>query len=353
MKGRYKYRIAISLIFLLWAAQIDSCAAEGYFQLILRDGSIVNGEMIRVTPSTIEFDPDGPETFASYNRSEIKEILYKRGLLSNNSVKKETSDQKINPLKKGLLAFKFNLEHKELLSDSSLNAQNYVMIDSALYFTGQFADFYIELPAGRHIVEFSGPQLAYFEPGRSYSFWGNYKTGKVWRQSEPFFYGEEIRVEIEDGKSTLIVVDSRKGDYLFISAEKSKTLEKEKFQADFSSYYKKVNPENKIVPGRLIFDRLPDNLLADSLEYRYRMVFNDFQLARFNDYAYLPGKYRIETRVAIWNEKRNKIVRRSMSHCPTEIKSGHTTWVTFFGDRMDLHCSVTIMPKLTFEISNR
>jgi len=83
------------------------------------------------------------------------------------------------------------------------------------------------------------------------------------------------------------------------------------------------------------------------------VVFNDFQLARFNDYAYLPGEYRIETRAAIWNEKRNKIVRQSMSHCPTEIKSGQTTWVAFFSEDMDLNCSVTIMPRLTFEISNR
>jgi len=223
LTGRYKYRTVFSLIFLLWAAQIDFCAAEGYFQLILRDGSIVNGEMIRVTSSAIEIDPDGPETFASYNRSVIKEIVYKRGKLLNNSVKKAPV-QKILPLGKGLLAFKFNLEHKELLSDSSLVAQNYVMIDSALYFTGQFADFCIELPAGRHIVEFSGPYLAYFEPGGYYSFWGNYKSGKVWRQSEPFFYGKEIRAEIETGKSTLIVVDGQKGDYLFISPEKSKIL---------------------------------------------------------------------------------------------------------------------------------
>ncbi|UCE66788.1 MAG: hypothetical protein JSU85_01900, partial [Candidatus Zixiibacteriota bacterium] len=61
MQKTFRFKGLFATIFLICLCRADSALAEGYFRLVLIDGTVVEGEMIRVTPATIEINPDGPE----------------------------------------------------------------------------------------------------------------------------------------------------------------------------------------------------------------------------------------------------------------------------------------------------
>jgi len=341
IKGAY---IPIFLI-CFWLAEI--CSAEGYFRLVLADGTVVEGKMLRVTPATIEIDPDGPEEFASYNRSRISEILYMKRKPAD-APETETVGET------GILAVKYDLENDFMHNDTPGMIHDYIMIDGALYFTGSYRDFCIELPVGNHILELCGMNMACYEPTDFYSLESGGASPRIWRQVNSFTFGKSMNIDVRRDSATVITLERRNRDYLFVSGEGSNVSSVENYSLSGSYTFKRLYPENGIIPGKLFFEELPKNyVFHDSLEYRYAFVFNESERARFNDSAYLPGSYEIEAHAIAWNTWKDKLISETVSRCEMKIKSGHTTIVKFESSVNRLDCKVTILPDSWFEISTR
>ncbi len=341
-------------IFLICLCRADIGRTEGYFRLVLIDGTVVEGEMIRVTPATIEIDPYGPETFASYNQSVISDIVYmkqKPGGASNLNFDKE-NESKTDAT--GILTVRFNIENAGLPDDEPGLIHDYVMIDGRLYFTGLYADFYIELPPGNHTLELCGINMAYYEPTDFYSLENGGTTPRIWKQDNPFTFGKSMNIDIRRDSAIVITLEKRNRDCLFVSSMDTRVSCQEDFLSKGKSIFKLLSPENGIIPGKLVFEELPKNhLLHDSLEYRYVFVFSESEWARFNDAAYLPGNYVIEARAMAWNRWKDKLISETVSRCEMEIKSGHTTIVKFESLVNRLDYKVIVLPSSWFEISTR
>lgn len=348
------FRGVLLTIFLICLFQADIGRAEGYFRLVLVDGTVVEGEMIRVTPATIEINPDGPEEFASYNQSKISDIVYmkqKPGSASNLNSDKQ-NDSKSNAT--GILAVRFNSENPALPDDTLGLIHDYIMIDGILYYTGHFKDFQVELPPGKHILELCGVNMAYYEPTDFYSLENGGTTSRIWKQDNPLTSGKSMNIRIRRDSATVITLERRNLDYLFVSSIDSRVSCREDFLSKGKSISKVLFPEKGIIPGKLVFEELPKNyVLHDSLEYRYVSVFSESEWARFNDAAYLPGNFVIEARTIAWNTWKDKLISETVSRCEAKIESGHTTVVKFEISINNLECRVTILPGSWFKISTR
>ncbi|UCC78548.1 MAG: hypothetical protein JSW64_09700 [Candidatus Zixiibacteriota bacterium] len=331
-----------------------SARAEGYFCLVLIDGTVVEGEMIRITPATIEIDPEGPEDFASYNQGVIRDILYTRHKPGAPAKIEPVRDKGEKTVAKGILAVKFNVEKGAKPGDAIGLVRDYVMIDGRLYFTGRFEDFMIELPSGNHTLELCGIDMAYHEPSDFYSLENGGSCPRIWRQDNAFSFGKSMNIHVRRDSATFITLGKQYRDYLFVSMQKSRIINREDLPPNIQATFKRLSVENGIVPGKLVFEELPRNyIFHDSLEYRYAFVFNESEWGRFNDAAYLPGNYAIEARAIAWNTWKDNLISETISRCEAKIESGHTTIVKFELNVNDLFCSFTVLPDSRFEISTR
>ena len=354
MSKIYCLKAVFITICLVWLFQADPCLAEGYFRLVLTDGTIVEGEMIRITPATIEINPEGPEEFASYNRSRISDVVYMSSRPEKKAVPKSAPEPELKAAQQGILVVRFNFEGDNMSDETPELVHDYVLIDSLLYFAGRFDNFLIELPAGWHSLEFCGDSIAYLEPTYFYHLHDGGNAVRIWRQAEPYIFGKTINIDIRGDKATSITLDRLNENSLFISDKDSRVKSREEMLSDQPDTLKWLRAENGIIPGKLIFEKLPDDFVYhDSLVFRYRVVFNESDWARFNDSAYLPGNYLIEARALAWNNWRNKLTGETVTRCQAEIRSGHTTVVKFDACLDSLDCRVTILPDKWFEISTR
>ena len=344
----------LSAIFLIFLFGADSTRADGYFRLILIDGTVAEGEMIRITPATIEIDPEGPEEFASYNRSVIKDIIYTKqkpvGTPKMDPIPEEKGDSKTS----GYLAVKYNIGNRGLPRDTLTTIHDYVLIDGKLYFTGRFEDFMIGLPSGNHTLELYGIDIAYYEPTDFYSLENGGIKPRVWGGENPYSTGKSMNIQVRGDSVTVIAFVKQNRDILFVAAVESRVISRGSLAFRNSFDFKGLSFEQGIIPGKLVFDELPKNHLAhDSLEYRYSYVFNESRWGRFNNTAYLPGSYEIEARTLAWNRWKGKFINESVNLCEVEINSGLITVVKFKSLINRLDCEVTILPAGWFEISIR
>ena len=325
------------------------CVAEGDFRLVLFDGTVVEGEMIRVTPSTIEIDPEGPKSLMVVNRDQIADIIYtklKPGKIDN-------IPAGIQPSRTGILAVKYNSKNIETGNKDWRLVFDYIMIDSLLYDAGRFADFMIELSSGWRHIEFCGIKAACYEKGDFYYIENGGSGTAIWKQSGNGFHSSNgMTVDIHPDSITLISFNRVSGDYIIIDDDKSGVLNKSEFTPDRRVEFREICHDDGIIPGGLILGEVPSSYqYHDSLEYRYDVVYDEIKSARFNNRLFLPGVYSIATRVTAYNKWRYAETGEKTNRYDIEIRGGYATTVEFqsFKDRLD--CRISISPEKRFEIS--
>ena len=346
-----RIRTILTTIVILLLCRAAASLAGGYFRLTLTDGTVMEGEMIRVTPSTIEIDPDGPDTLAVVNRGLIADIVYTKfrpGKTSAGEIEAKRSET-------GRLAMRFDCEIVESPEPDRRPVYDYIMIDSLLYNTGRFEDFMIELPTGWNSIRFCGIRTACFELRDFFNIEEGGSGAAIWRGIGDGFHASNIvSVDIRPDSVTLVSYNRRNGIYIMIDDESSGVFGYNEFGGYRGIDFKQLDLSDGIVPGRLVYGRVPGAYqYHDSLEYRYSVIGDELRSGHFGDILYLPGVYTIETRAAAFNKWRYAAVDVKTDRYDIEIRSGRTTRIEFEPKIDSLACKISISPDSSIKISAR